>query len=242
MNNQNMSIWSQVEKTAPEATKSAKVNGQQITSISGQHMIKRATEMFGPVGIGWGWTVAEERFDQGGEIRNDKGDLIGHEVGHTIRVKLWFMQGDKRGEVEQYGCTPFTYKSKWGVTTDTEAPKKSLTDAVKKALAMLGFSADIFLGLYDDRDYVAEREAEAQIEQAENKEAEAARQAQERIDWLKAALETMAAAVTLHELSKLHATYVRSATRRHEDKFVTRLARAFEDRKAELEPKQENAA
>lgn len=157
MNNQNMSIWSQVEKTAPEATKSAKVNGQQITSISGQHMIKRATEVFGPVGIGWGWTVAEERFDQGGEIRNDKGELIGHEVGHTIRVKLWFMQGDKRGEVEQYGCTPFTYKSKWGVTTDTEAPKKSLTDAVKKALAMLGFSADIFLGLYDDRDYVAER-------------------------------------------------------------------------------------
>jgi len=242
MNNQNMSIWSQVEKTAPEATKSAKVNGQQITSISGQHMIKRATEVFGPVGIGWGWTVAEERFDQGGEIRNDKGELIGHEVGHTIRVKLWFMQGDKRGEVEQYGCTPFTYKSKWGVTTDTEAPKKSLTDAVKKALAMLGFSADIFLGLYDDRDYVAEREAEAQLEQAENKEAEAARQAQERLDWLKAALDTMAGAQTMHELSKLHASYVRSATRRNEDKFVKRLAIAFDERKAQLEPKQEAAA
>src|SRR5690606_5526123 len=108
------------------------------------------------------------------------------------------MQGDKRGEVEQYGCTPFTYKSKWGVTTDTEAPKKSLTDAVKKGLAMLGFSADIFLGLYDDRDYVAEREAEAQLEQAENKEAEAARQAQERLDWLKAALDTIAGAQTMH--------------------------------------------
>ena len=242
MSNQNMRIWSQVEKTAPEATKAAKVNGQQITSISGQHMVKRATEVFGPVGIGWGWAVAEERFDQGGEIRNDKGEIIGHEIGHTVRIKLWFMQDDKRGEVEQYGCTPFTYKSKWGVTTDTEAPKKSLTDAVKKGLAMLGFSADIFLGLYDDRDYVAEREAEAQLEQAENKEAEVARQAQERLDWLKAALDTMAGAQTMHELSKLHASYVRSATRRHEDKFVTRLARAFEDRKAELEPKQENAA
>jgi len=238
MSNQNMSIWSQVEKTAPEATKSAKVNGQQITSISGQHMIKRATEVFGPVGIGWGWTVAEERFDQGGEIRNDKGEMIGYEVGHTIRVKLWFMQGDKRGEVEQYGCTPFTYKSKWGVTTDTEAPKKSLTDAVKKALAMLGFSADIFLGLYDDRDYVAEREAEAQLEQAENKEAELARQQQERLDWLKAALDTMAGAQTLHELSKLHASYVRSATRRNEEKFVKRLAMAFEDRKVQLEQKE----
>lgn len=238
MSNQNMSIWSQVEKTAPEATKSAKVNGQQITSISGQHMIKRATEVFGPVGIGWGWTVAEERFDQGGEIRNDKDEQIGHEVGHTIRVKLWFMQGDKRGEVEQYGCTPFTYKSKWGVTTDTEAPKKSLTDAVKKALAMLGFSADIFLGLYDDRDYVAEREAESQLEQAENKEAELARQQQERLDWLKASVETMAGAATMNELSKLHASYVRSASRRNEQNFVKRLAMAFEERKAQLEQKE----
>jgi hypothetical protein len=238
MSNQNMSIWSQVEKTAPEATKSANVNGQQITSISGQHMIKRATEVFGPVGIGWGWTVAEERFDQGGEIRNDKGEMIGHEVGHTIRVKLWFMQGDKRGEVEQYGCTPFTYKSKWGVTTDTEAPKKSLTDAVKKALAMLGFSADIFLGLYDDRDYVAEREAESQLEHAENKEAELARQQQERLDWLKSALDTMATAQTLHEVSKLHASYVRIASRRNEEKFVKRLAMAFEERKGQLEQKE----
>lgn len=234
----NMNIWSQVEKTAPEATKAAKVNGQQITSISGQHMVKRATEVFGPVGIGWGWTVAEERFDQGGEIRNDKGEIIGHEVGHTIRIKLWFMQDDKRGELEQYGCTPFTYKSKWGVTTDTEAPKKSLTDAIKKGLAMLGFSADIFLGMYDDRDYVAERQAEAALEQAENKEVEIERQKQERLDWLKASVEALDTAATLHELKKLHAHFVRTATRRQETAFVTRLARAFDEREQQLKEKE----
>lgn len=234
----NMNIWSQVEKTAPEATKAAKVNGQQITSISGQHMIKRATEVFGPVGIGWGWAVAEERFDQGGEIRNDKGEIIGHEVGHTIRIKLWFMQDDKRGELEQYGCTPFTYKSKWGVTTDTEAPKKSLTDAIKKGLAMLGFSADIFLGMYDDRDYVAERQAEAALEQAENKEVEIERQKQERLDWLKASVEALDTAATLHELKKLHAHFVRTATRRQETAFVTRLARAFDEREQQLKEKE----
>lgn len=234
----NMNIWSQVEKTAPEATKAAKVNGQQITSISGHHMVKRATEVFGPVGIGWGWTVAEERFDQGGEIRNDKGEIIGHEVGHTIRIKLWFMQDDKRGELEQYGCTPFTYKSKWGVTTDTEAPKKSLTDAIKKGLAMLGFSADIFLGMYDDRDYVAERQAEAALEQAENKEVEIERQKQERLDWLKASVEALDTAATLHELKKLHAHFVRTATRRQETAFVTRLARAFDEREQQLKEKE----
>lgn len=238
MKTDNMSIWSQVEKTAPEATKAAKVNGQQITSISGQHMVKRATEVFGPVGIGWGWTVAEERFDQGGEIRNDKGEIIGHEVGHTIRIKLWFMQDDKRGELEQYGCTPFTYKSKWGVTTDTEAPKKSLTDAIKKGLAMLGFSADIFLGMYDDRDYVAERQAEAALEQAENKEVEVERQKQERLDWLKASVEALDTAATLHELKKLHAHFVRTATRRQETAFVTRLARAFDEREQQLKEKE----
>lgn len=232
--NENMHIWSAVEKTDPAATKAATVSGQKITSISGQHMIKRATEMFGPVGIGWGWTVVDERFDQGGQIRNDKGEVLGCEVGHTIRIRLWFQLGDKRGEVEQYGCTPFAYKSKWGVTTDTEAPKKSLTDAIKKALAMLGFSADIFLGLYDDHDYVAERQEESRLEQAENKEAEAERQKQERLEWLQGAVKTMADAVTMHELKTLQARYVRSAERRGESSFVTRLARAFEERKAKL--------
>lgn len=230
-----MRIWGVVEKTDPAATKAATVSGQKITSIGGQHMVKRATEIFGPAGLGWGWAVIEERFDQGGPIRNEKGELLGHEVGHTVRIRLWYEQDGKRGEIEQYGCTPFAYKSKWGITTDTEAPKKSLTDAIKKGLAMLGFSADIFLGLFDDRDYVAEREAEARLEQAENKEAELARQKQERIDWLKEALTTMAGAATVHELNTLHARYIRSAQRRDEQKFITRLSRAFEERRAALQ-------
>jgi len=127
------------------------------------------------------------------------------------------------------------------VTTDSEAPKKSLTDAIKKALAMLGFSADIFLGLYDDRDYVAERHEEAALDQAENKEAEAARQREERLDWLKASVEALETSVSLHELKALHAKFVRSASRRNEDKFVTRLARAFDERQAQLEQKKEAA-
>lgn len=235
MSTDNMRIWDQVEKTDPSATKEATVSGQKITSIKGQHMIKKATEVFGPVGIGWGWTVVEERFDKGGEIRKDTGEVIGNEVGHTVRIRLWFELDGKRGEVEQYGCTPFTYKSKWGVTTDTEAPKKSLTDAVKKALAMLGFSADIFLGMYDDRDYVAQRAEEAAIEAAEDKEAEAERQKQERLDWLRDALANMAVAPTEHALRALHAKFVRDASRRNESNFVTRLARAFDERLATLQ-------
>lgn len=237
MENKNIQLWDSVEKTDPSATKEATVSGQKITSIKGQHMIKRATETFGPVGIGWGWNVIEERFDKGGEVRKDTGEVIGQEVGHTVRIRLWFERDGKRGEVEQYGCTPFTYKSKWGVTTDTEAPKKSLTDAIKKALSMLGFSADIFMGMYDDADYVRQRASEEQIERAEDKEAEAERQKQERLGWLKNSVLEMEAAPTMHALKALHTKYVRDATRRGETNFVTRLARTFDEVSAKLEPK-----
>lgn len=245
MTDTNMALWNQVQKTDPSATKSAKVDGQNITAIGGQHMIKRATELFGPVGIGWGWNVLEERFDQGAPIYREtvvdantkRMEQIGHEVGHAVRIRLWFILDGKKGEVEQYGCTPFTYKSKWGTTTDTEAPKKSLTDAIKKSLAMLGFSADIYLGLFDDREYVEQRREEEAIEKAVDQEAEAERQKQERLDWLKSAVEAMAKAVTLHELQALHTKCVREATRRSEAAFIKRLSRAFDERKAELEAK-----
>jgi hypothetical protein len=38
---------------------------------------------------------------------------------------------------------------------DEDAPKKATTDALTKLLSHLGFSADVFLGLYDDNKYVA---------------------------------------------------------------------------------------
>ncbi|AXS87440.1 hypothetical protein ACSDGV_18580 [Pseudomonas aeruginosa] len=237
MHTQNMRLWDQVQATDPSATKSAKVDGQQITSISGQHMIMKATQMFGPVGIGWGWTVIEERFDQGGpifrEITDAEGkkvsELIGHEVGHTVRIKLWFELDGKRGEVEQYGCTPFSYRSKWGITTDTEAPKKSLTDAVKKSLAMLGFSADIFLGLFDDRDYVEARREEEQIAKAEDQQAAEEQAKEERLAYIKSIIETMQGAQSQYELKKIHDVAVRKLTARKDDSGVKRIAREFSE-------------
>ncbi|KWR82519.1 hypothetical protein [Pseudomonas sp. PI1] len=237
MHANNMRLWDQVQATDPSATKSAKVDGQQITSISGQHMIMKATQMFGPVGIGWGWNVIEERFDQGGPIFREVTDangqktneLIGHEVGHTVRIKLWFELDGKRGEVEQYGCTPFSYKSKWGITTDTEAPKKSLTDAVKKSLAMLGFSADIFLGLFDDRDYVEARKEEEQIAKAEDRQAAEDQAKEERLAYIKSVIETMQSAHSQHELKKIHDVAVRKLTARKDDNGVKRIARELAD-------------
>lgn len=245
MSDKNMQIWSKVDKTDTRFTKKAKVNGQDITSLSGTAMVMKATELFGPVGIGWGWRIVEERFDEGHEIfigEGDKRACIGREIGHTVKIALWFMQEDKRGEIEQYGCTRYQYKTSYGMTTDGEAPKKSLTDAIKKALSMLGFSADVFLGLFDDQTYVEQLKEEQAIEQAVDKDAEILKQKQERLDWLNSAVETMGKAVTVHELKMLNVKYIREATRRNEPTFIARITRAFEERKASLEKGTEAAA
>ena len=243
MSNTNLRIWEQVQTTDTRFTKKAKVNGQDITSLSGTAMVMKATELFGPVGIGWGWKVVEERFDEGHEIYTGEGDkrtCIGREIGHTVKIALWFVQDGQRGEIEQYGCTRYQYKTSYGMTTDGEAPKKSLTDAIKKALSMLGFSADVFLGMFDDQNYVQHLQAEQAIERAEDKEAEIERQKQERLDYIKNTIETMQGAQSAQELKKIHDHAVRRLTARKDENGVRRIAKEL----VELSPKftQENAA
>lgn len=241
----NMQIWDKVSTTDTRYTKAAEVGGQKITSLNGTAMIMKATEVFGPVGIGFGWTIVEERFDEGSEMVSGEGDkrlVLGRELNHTIKIRFWFDLDGKRGEIEQYGCTRYLYKSKYGTTTDGEAPKKSLTDAIKKSLSMLGFSADVFLGMFDDQTYVEQLKEEQAIEQAVDKDAEILRQKQERLEWLNSAVETIGKAVTAHELNMLNVKYIREATRRNEPTFIARITRAFEERKAAIGPGKENAA
>ncbi|MEL2356101.1 hypothetical protein AAES00_26630, partial [Klebsiella pneumoniae] len=73
------------------------------------------------------------------------------------------------------GCTPYIYGSKYGTTCDGEAAKKSLTDATKKALSGLGFSGDIFMGLYDNLEYRQKNKAEFDLKNASESAEDAAR-------------------------------------------------------------------
>jgi hypothetical protein len=222
-----MRIWDQVEKTDTRYTKDAKVGGQQITSLNGTAMIMKATEIFGPAGIGFGWKVLEERFDPGVEVfigEGDKRSSLGVTSNHTVRIAFWFMLDGQRGEIESYGCTNYIYKASYGMLTDGEAPKKSLTDAIKKALSSLGFSADVFLGLFDDKDYVSQLADEQAIEHAEDQEAEKARQQQERLDYIKSVIETMSGAKSAQELKKIHDVAVRKLTIRKDTKGAERIS------------------
>lgn len=152
----NTQLWDAVQKTDPKYTKGfSRGGGFKGTATNATYLAHKATEQFGPCGIGWGMTVVDEQIIQGAPFLLDS-VVVGYEAIHKVRAKLWYVRDGVRGEIEQFGQTQIVGKNKNGFYTDEEAPKKSLTDAMSKCLSLLGFSADIHLGLYDDNKYVAE--------------------------------------------------------------------------------------
>lgn len=156
----NTALWQAVAKTDPAFTKQfSRGGGFKGTATNATYLARKATEQFGPCGIGWGLEVENEQFVTGAPIVVN-GEVVAHDLIHVLRVKLWYVRDGQRGEVVQYGQTQMVGKYSTGLFTDEEAPKKSLTDAMTKCLSLLGFAADIHLGLYDDNKYVNAIKAE----------------------------------------------------------------------------------
>lgn len=169
----NLDLWNAVEKTDPNRTKNfSRGGGFSGTATNATYLAKKATEMFGPCGIGWGLDVVDERYVQGAPIIGQNGEVLGHDMIHVVRVKMWYERDGKRGEVIQYGQTQMVGRNKNGLYTDEEAPKKSLTDGMTKCLSLLGFAADIHLGLYDDNKYVNDLRREFAGEQPQRQQRE----------------------------------------------------------------------
>jgi len=170
--NNNMMLWDQVSTTDINQTQSAKVDGNNLTSIYGLYVVMRATEAWGAIGVGWGYEIVEDRLDDSGPIYDQEKppNLLCQGKLHTIILKVWFMDDGKRSEtIAHYGHTKYIYKSKWGFTVDYEYAKKSLTDALKKCLSMFGFCADIYLGKFDNAEYRENSQHQLAIDNAENK-------------------------------------------------------------------------
>lgn len=142
----NKKLWDSVKVTNPSAVKKITGKSYQGNSPKPYWLIERATDTFGPIGIGWGVTVKSERFERLGE----------HDVLHVAVVSIWYMRDGVRSDTfEQMGGTKACYLSKDGkLIVDEDAGKKSVTDAMVKCLSMIGFCADIFSGMWDDSKYV----------------------------------------------------------------------------------------
>lgn len=259
--NANLAIWDQVEKTNPDFTKEFNSGGMKGTSINATYLARKATEVFGPYGIGWGVEIIEEEYKNGGPLlvpnpSDQKGPKISAtevhgvpvvSVIHILRIKLWYISGDTRGEVTHYGQTTFVGANKYGIYTDEEAPKKSLTDATTKALSMLGFGGDIFMGLFDDASYRQEIQQDFGFEKEEEREAEAIKRHEEFVAFRDRWLEKLSTAVNQNELGVNYAQGVKTVerhvqkTRKPQNELLEKAKEIYLNRKNELQAKaQEN--
>lgn len=216
---ENMKLWDSVFVTDPAAVKA--ITGKQYKGSSPKPywIIQRATETFGPCGIGWGIEVLNERFER----------LTDTDVLHVALIRVWYMDGEKRGSVEQMGQTKACYKTNSGtMMIDEDAPKKSVTDGMVKCLSMLGFAGDIFSGRWDDSKYIefAAKETAKRLEGNNNPMPE-----KSVLDYIAG----ISGATTVDELETAFIAAKEAATKFNDKAAYKRIVKATNERKAFLE-------
>lgn len=244
----NLNIWKRVQRTDPRFTKPLEGMGFVGTSINSTYMFMRATEIFGPIGEGWGYEVLEEKFIDGKPLvepvldernkqvatrflRDGDGALF-CEQNHSIKIRFWYIiECETRGEFESYGATPYRYQTNYGIKVDGEVIKKSLTDAIKKALSMLGFSSDVFMGMHDNPEYLASNKLEFEIKNASEKAEDITRIRKELDEKFTKHTEVMRSAVTENELRGIASTltreisaHIKSAQERRDEEYEKYLS------------------
>lgn len=151
----NMELWNKVCKTDPKLTKEFKGKGGfRGTAVCAQAQRKRATELFGPFGIGWG-------------IRNEKFEIIRlGEDCHSDRLfyaaELCYTTEAGEGEIlisAEIDIWMYVKNGEYWLCIN-DLRKKVKTDAMTKGLSELGFNSDIFEGKFDDNKYVQDMKNE----------------------------------------------------------------------------------
>lgn len=138
-------IWDLLSETNPKYTKNFNRGGYSGTAISPMYSYLRMTEVFGPCGIGWKYEVVNSE-----TVTSPTTDIMIYK-----EVKLYIKHDGKWSEpITGYGGEYLVRKTQNGLKVDDEAHKKALTDALTNAMKMLGMSADIHLGMFDDNKYV----------------------------------------------------------------------------------------
>jgi len=177
--NSNLSLWDSVCETDPLYTKPASKGKYHFTSIAPVYQFKMATEAFGIQGIHWGVKIGSEVFHE-------------KEYGTTIILSydaiLFFTYNGERGEIPIHASEKSCYQTQGSngyMKIDDEVRKKVVTNAKTKGLSELGFNADVFMGMFDDPNYVDYRNYEESLDKADDRDAETKIKTNDLTEWCK---------------------------------------------------------
>lgn len=146
-----LDLWDSVSKTNPKYTKRVEQKGG-YTAINPYYQIKEATKLWGPYGNNWGLEEIEFNYEQMSSM------------GLVIMQAVFYCP-ESRFKIHN-AIEPVSVKGR----RDPDFMKKLETDTITKALSRLGFNSDVFMAQFDDADYVAMRGAEANLEEAEDRQ------------------------------------------------------------------------
>jgi len=150
----NLQIWEKVDKTDLKYAKNTKLGGRVITAIDPQYQKLKATELLGPMGIGWGIENEEIKYI----------DIEETKLAH-YSAELWYRFNSETAKIPIHANIKLSYRTRKGeLFVDDNYAKKLQTDALTKGLSSLGFNADVFLGKFEDNRYIADRTLDAQAD------------------------------------------------------------------------------
>lgn len=244
-NKEKMKVWNHASKTDLSAAKEDTNGGYKSTSINGYWMFEKATEIWGPIGTGWGYHIVSEDYIDGPPMNDIKsGSLVCMSKNCILKIKLWYDSNPEMQGVHATGNCKYMYMTAGGkVITDLEASKKAATDAMKKALSFLGFSADIYKGMHENREYVEEQKIVQGVEKSSDKDAQMQIDIDDIAEYVRKNCQTIQGAQSKYELNSIRKICIRHLDTKskipHINKVcikgIAQLDKLFESKKLQLE-------
>ena len=205
----NLSMWQAVSETDVTYTKNVTQRGG-YTSICATYQGMKATEMFGPYGLGWGLESISYDFSMFEQLK-----MV------ICSAVFFYTVNDKRITFPiNNAISPMM-----GAKPDEDFCKKVETNTISKALSRLGFSADVFMGMFDDNDYLNQIKTSQDIEKATNRDEEVELKKQEAISYVQRQRDAIAKASTVSEIVGIAKVALRHLSRQ---KLIKEIAEICE--------------
>lgn len=146
----NMMIWNAANRPPQSALKT--IGGGRLkgfTDINPQWRMQAMTELFGPCGIGWKYSVDKIGLEPLGK----DGEVAAYAI-----VSIWYknpmLEGDSWADpIQGVGGSMAVAKESSGLKVSDECYKMAITDALGVAMKALGIGADIYMGRWDGSKY-----------------------------------------------------------------------------------------
>lgn len=153
----NMEIWEAL--STPPETALKKIEGGRLKGkydINPQWRMKAITEIFGPIGFGWNYSIDRLWTEPGAGGEICAFALVSIKVKHN---------GEWSDPVPGIGGNLLIESEAKGLHTSDEAYKMAVTDALSVAFKSLGVAAEIYLGNFDGSKYSKQKNSQPEREE-----------------------------------------------------------------------------